>query len=429
MHSKMPLGRLVAILTSVLAVTTLNGCQTMGTIPTKTRPGIDGPTDRVSQDIFDVAARKLLETLEPGIRVALRPVRADESVASASVCQRIEENLVGALHANAGHDLTVLTRTELGKLIEDVDPFDAKSIRDVQERTKADALVITNLHAVTGGLTLSFVAYDMRPSNLGSVLAATSGHFLPIDLERAERATAVVATRKAAIALANKILEDETLLASRLRFVASTSERKSLNAWLSSSLVKQLDEVLPESRKARWAPILSETAVTTPLSIGTETWDQGSQIQARFRVSDKDGTTVAEQVAYIASSSIPFGVLDERKSQGEADIGNNTTARSLTLTFETSRSTLSSSARSQLKQLGQRYAENDRVQFRIESHAAYHGGTQDPAMTAQLRASAIQTVLLRNGIKANRIQIRTYPHASPSARSDQAVVAYGLSLK
>ena len=419
---------LVPMTIATVALVVLGGCRTPGDYMPTTQRDTGRPSDRVTQDIFETAAVKLLETIDDGTRVAIRPVCNNDSVVPSGVCMRIEENLVSALHAKSDNQITILTRTELGKLIEDIDPFDLQAIKDVQERTKADALVITNLHAVTGGLTLSFVAYDLRPDNLGGVLAATSGHFLQIDLEKAERATAVVATRKAAHALANKILEDSTLMASRLRFEASSKGQGSLDAWLSANLVKQLDEVLPEVRKARWAPILGETTPTRHLPVDTETWDQGSQVQVRFRVRDKNGATLAEQVEHIASSSIPFGVLDERTTREPKTAALETKTRSLALAFEKSRSTLSPSIRSKLVQLAQRYAENKGIRFRIDSHAAYHGGTQDPSMTAQLRASAIQAVLLRGGIDSQRIQTRTYPHSSPSPDSDTAVVTYGLSM-
>lgn len=404
----------------------LEGCQTPGA---PIRNSVVGPpTDQMAPNVFQMAARELIAPLDHDLRLAVRPIRTGESAVPSNIAKRVEENLVTALRSQGRRSLTILTRSELGKLVEDIDPFDARAIEAVQANTRADALLVSNAHAIANGLSLSFAVYDLRPDNLGEIIAATSGHFLPIDLEKTQQTTTSIAVRKSAVALAEKILDDEIMLASNVRFASEPSD-DGVAAWLSSRLVNDLDEVLPELRKKRWAPVGNRKSGTKLLRIEAETWDQGSQFQVRFQVLRDGGESVAEQTAFIASKSIPFPVLAERAGGLEASDAAPASIRRLNLAFAKGRSTLSAADRRALDHLGERYGENGAVRFRIDGHASYAGGTQDPAMTAQLRASTVQAILMRAGVPARQIWMRTFPHPGPGADHDTVTVTYGLDLE
>ena len=416
-----------AIALGLIAV--LSACQTpMSINPARRAPTISQPSDRMEPVVFEAAAEGLLKSYDTDLRLAVRPVRAEESALTQTILKRLEQNLISALRAEGGDRLKLRTRSELGKLLEDVNPFKPEAVANIQARAHADTLLITSAHPISGGISLSFAIYDLRRASIGETLAATSGHVLPIDLEMAATATATAAVRKTAVDLAKTLLDDQTRLVSNLRFASRDKGKGGLSGWLSSMLVEDLEAVVPEIRKMRWVPISGVSPNIDQVWVSTETWDQGTQVRAQFRVSGTDGTLLAERSTRIASKSIPFGVWE-----GEANATPTrqpaVTVQEMIIAAEPGRSALSPKIMAELEQLGQRFAGNNMVRFRIDGHASYAGGAQDPAMTAELRAVYVQSALMRGGVAERQIKTRKYPHPAPGHDTDRVVVTYGPGVQ
>lgn len=406
----------------------LAACQTPATLNPARRTLASQPNDRMNPAVFEAAAEVLLKSYDTDLRLAVRPVRADESALDHAILKQLEQNLVAALRAKGGDRLKLSTRSELGKLLEDVNPFEPESVANLQTRAHADAFLITDAHPVSGGISLSFAIYDLRRASIGETLAATSGHLLPIDLEMADTATATAAVRKTAVAIAKTLLGDHALLVSTLRFASRDKSKGGLSGWLSSMLVEDLEEVVPEIKKRQWVSISGVSPKIDQVWVSTETWDQGTQIQARFRVLRADGALLAERSTRIASKSIPFGVWNTGPNVSSTRLATMTVQK-IRFEVEPGRSALSPAIMGQLEQLGQRFAGNTAVRFRIDGHASYVGGAQDPALTAELRATYAQSALMRSGVAERRIKTRKHPHPAPGSDTDNVVVTYGPGVR
>lgn len=405
-------------------IVALAACETPATSDPARRALANQPTDRMDAAVFATAAEVLLKSYDADLRLAIRPIGAVGSGLTQSTRRRLEQNLIAAIRAEGGEDLKLRTRSELGKLVEDINLFDPDALANVQVRAHADALLITDAHPISEGLSLSFAIHDMRPASFGETLAATSGYVLPFDLEMAETATATAAVRRTAVDLARTLLDDEALLVSNLRFASRDGDKGGLSAWLSSMLVGDLAEVVPEIRKGRWVPVLGGSPRNERVWVSTETWDQGTQVQARFRLSRADGSPLAERSTRIASRSIPFGVWAAGPGTA-SERSPETTVRETAFDLKPGRSTLSAETTARLVQLGQRFAGNTNVRFRVDGHASYMGGTHDPALTAELRATYVQGALMRGGVEEWRIKTRRHLYAAPGVGSDRVVVTYG----
>lgn len=374
------------------------------------------------------AAQALLAPVLPGQRIAVREVRVDEADVPARVAQQVEELLVSALNqVSAGTTTTIVTRSDFGKILGDAELLERDLQSNLDNRAQADGLVVTSVYRVPSGLMLSLQLYDLRPGRIGTVLSSTADHFVPIDLQTAFRTDATAAVNRVAVDLAPVLLEDAELLAARLRFVAT--DQAGLTGWLSSKLATSLATVVPKAREGLYIPIGQTTPPQIVILIRAKAQDQGREVLARFRLTRADGRFLAERATEITSESIPIGIRLEADTPTTSARTGPAGQYQETFLFEPRRTSLDRTTEGKLQLIGERFAGARDVQFLIESHAAYAGGTHDPRLTAELRAARVTQVLNRTGVTDRRIRTRLFPAPVLRGPEGESVkITYGVNV-
>lgn len=416
----------------VLSVLALAGCQPPTAGPQPAAP----PPDRLDTSIFRQAAAALLVPLEPGLRLAVRDVRIDEAGVPARVARQVEETLVSALVAVGQGKVSLVTRSEFGKILSDADLQERDPQANLAERAVADGLVVTSVYRVPAGLMLTLRLYDMRPGRIGTVLASTADHLVPIDLAGAFRTDATTAINRLAAELAPLLLEDPDLLTARVRFLAD--DDAGLTGWLSGKLASSLAVVLPKAREGLWVPVGAETPPQAFVHVAASAQDQGREVLARFRLRRADGRVLAERSTEITSESIPIGIrLDVPPPPAARDASDTAGSAAVaqvaqyeeSFVFEPRRTSLDRAAEATLRLVGARFADARDVRFLIESHAGYAGGTHDPRLTAELRAARVRQVLAGAGVPDERMRTRLVPHpVGGSTDTERIILTYGLGV-
>jgi TolB-like protein len=140
-----------------------------------------GKTESESMKILEKLASELLDSLDPKLRVAVKPFSKKETGIPEALSASLVNGLVSSLQRLTNHQMTVVEREKLKKIWQEAEEFKNADFNKMVAEAGADILIIGDVRTREAGLELSFRAYDTRTGKTGKIVASTRLHYLELD--------------------------------------------------------------------------------------------------------------------------------------------------------------------------------------------------------------------------------------------------------
>ena len=281
----------------------------------------DSIADETWRDALIEPASRLWAPLPDGIRIAVRPLDADESGLADALLQEVEDALMAALLATAPPSSEVVSRRDLPAAWEEAGSFGSRGPNILLAEAAVEALVVPRLTGRRDGVALSAVLLGLGDSAPGEVLAVMSPVDLPVDVARAGLTGAEAGARQLGVALAEGLrlsLDPSGALAVR---VERRGRRSPAADWFAGLVEEHLVRRLatPPPYVSRPLRDLGKAPAGGKVLLDLELWDQRRRVDIQARAVI--GTVEARGTARIDPASIPAAFLPLTRDGGRVDAG------------------------------------------------------------------------------------------------------------
>ena len=193
-------------------------------------------------------------------RVAIWPLHQDITIPiPKNLTQYWDELLWRALLKHKNNKYQFYTRTDLNVLINEVKSMDVRflnknPIAAVVDNAKVDILIVGKVLNEDGGVKLSYSALDMD----GGILAITSKHLIPINIEKLDASVESMTMDKAMVKAAQDLLTMiphlSRIYTQGIRF-AHTGIQTSFGRYISNRFTDEIQNKVTDTLRARHSSI------------------------------------------------------------------------------------------------------------------------------------------------------------------------------
>ena len=266
-------------------------------------------------------ADRLLATIPPGVRVAVRPLRERETRLPPEVGKRLYESVLNAVtRAAPRRQVTVLVRERLRKVYETLDQFGQGDTESMLRAAQADVEIICEPFPLSVGVMLSCTAVDLK--TMKGVASAKARFAMEREVSHLDLAVTDIAAR-----LARGVPEAGAIDRARLTDASFGHGSTDLGAYVAGLVEAEVRRLMAERARregnaARAAAVLAtapQASGETPRYLLTGTlWRlDGQRLQVNVRL-EHDGRTLAMAGADVAVSSLPPRLVEGRTGTGGA---------------------------------------------------------------------------------------------------------------
>jgi hypothetical protein len=280
-------------------------------------PALGKPTP-APEDVFAVIASDLLSGIDVAQKIAIQPYRAEDVPVPLTLAQSFNDSLARAIETKVGTRDIIVARQELPRLFAETEEFgEAIDTPRLLEAARADVLVIGVVTPASGGVDISYKAFDVRT---GRQLSSAPPRFHAADVNAPRGTTLDQALAVAAAALSRQAPEMKKVETLGIYYQQSEVQ-PALGNYIGRELVGRLVEsisglqVMPAAilgpdlqnverlEKGGTEELMIRANQGTYLLSGTM-WDFGVDIEVRFTLRGAGGR-VASHSARIRRDSIP----------------------------------------------------------------------------------------------------------------------------
>jgi hypothetical protein len=285
------------------------------------RPSDMQPVARaIANDLLpDIAA--LASPGAPLPRVAVRPFRVDEIDIPDDAAAALNDAVEAALAAGGHHGITLMDREGLQNIFDEASEFQGADLSALIRQAGGDVLVRGEIHAVQGGLLLTYKADDVRAGHVGQMVARTpeprflAGDFVAsaLPLQQALRGAARTLAERIAARVAAGGASDATF--------PRAPDVTDLADYILHDFLDALETQWPPARQRALGarPVTGERGAPAPtptVTIGVTMVDAGPWLEAHFTADTEGGAAGAVATARIAKDSPPGLLAALRDADG-----------------------------------------------------------------------------------------------------------------
>jgi hypothetical protein len=279
-----------------------------------------GASDSWTRALMEPAER-IWNPLPTGVRVAVRPLDADDSGLRNDLLRGLERALMSALLATAPAGADVSTRRDLVAAWEEAESFASATTRRLLADAAVHAVLVPSVVQTRSGVSLAGVLLAVRAGETGDVLATLPATELAVDVTGFDRVSADAAARRLGVALAERLRQAIDPGLSFAPQVSQAGLRSPVADWLAAQVSEHLHRRLAAQPLFITRPLstLSEAPRAGTAVLRLDVWDLGAFAEVHARADFRGAQ--ARATARISKASLPRAFLPLTRDGGRVGDG------------------------------------------------------------------------------------------------------------
>lgn len=278
----------------------------------------DGPETRSD---FATHAAAVWAAVPDTSRLAVRPVRPDESGLAEDIAKSLDAALLRALDRARPAAATILPRGALQPVFEEAEAFGGRDPADLLTDVSATALAIPRAVPTAFGLRVELSVLSVEGRGLGGLLTTMPSLHIAFSPELAGLRPPSIAAQQAGTALAESLRASLDPAGAFNVTIIKPAAQGEFAEWFAAQLGEHLAARLGETPLYVSRPLrdLDTSDARLKVRLAADVWDLGDRVDVT--VVARAGSVQAQTVARIPKRTVPAGFLPLTRSGGRVGAG------------------------------------------------------------------------------------------------------------